>query len=355
MLTAIRLQRFTKSQYSMPLDKLFCVITTIQPPTEAVRALAAKLGSDEPVLIVIGDKKGPASYELRGTEFFTLKRQLESRFDLARALPVGSYARKNIGYLEAIHLGAQCIYETDDDNTPLASWTARSQHIDVREVDQLGWVNVYRCFSEERIWPRGLPLDALGRSFATAPVLQGMTRNVRAPIQQGLANGSPDVDAIWRLVLDVPFDFNDGPSVLLPSGAWCPFNSQSTWWWPEAYPLLYLPSHCSFRMTDIWRGLIAQRCLWELGLGVVFHAAEVVQDRNEHDLMRDFSDEVPGYLNNRRIAEILEALPLEAGGGSIGANLVHCYQALVEAEMLPEKELRLLSAWLRDLAEARLR
>ena len=31
--------------------------------------------------------------------------------------------------------------------------------------------------------------------------------SVISPIQQGLADGSPDVDAIWRLVLAKPFRF----------------------------------------------------------------------------------------------------------------------------------------------------
>lgn len=331
---------------------LCTVITTIQLPTGAVRSLAARLGDQEASLIIIGDKKGPPAYDLSGVDFFSLQRQLESRFGLARALPVGHYTRKNVGYLEAIARGAACIYETDDDNAPLPNWTPRVENVDARAVDQRGWVNVYRCFSGERIWPRGLPLDALGASFLTAPPLRDLTQRVRAPIQQGLANGSPDVDAIWRLVLDRPFDFDDGPSVLLPAGAWCPFNSQSTWWWPDAYPLLYLPSHCSFRMTDIWRSFIAQRCLWELGLGVVFHAPEVFQDRNEHNLMRDFNDEVPGYQRNRELAQVLTDTALLPGIAAITDNLRRCYESLVAHGFFAAAELDLLTAWCDDLGQA---
>jgi len=32
--------------------------------------------------------------------------------------------------------------------------------------------------------------------------------------------------------------------------------------------LMYLPIKASFRMTDIYRSFVAQRCLWELGEGV---------------------------------------------------------------------------------------
>ena len=38
------------------------------------------------------------------------------------------------------------------------------------------------------------------------------------------------------------------------------------------------------------------------------HGADVVQDRNVHNLMKNFEDEVSGYLRNREIAEWLGAL-----------------------------------------------
>jgi hypothetical protein len=332
------------------LNRLHAVITTIQLPTRAVAELAARLASISAPLVIVGDRKGPPSYELPGTRFLSLQDQLDSPFELARLLPVGHYTRKNVGYLSAISQGAECLYETDDDNAPLERWTARSPQVVAHEVSASGWFNAYRCFSKENIWPRGLPLDAL-RSGDAAAVLAKPTR-VRAAIQQGLANGSPDVDAIWRLVLDRPFDFDDGPSVVLPPGCWCPFNSQSTWWWPEAFPLLYLPSHCSFRMTDIWRSFVAQRCLWELGQGVVFHAAEVFQARNEHDLMRDFNDEVPGYQRNRKLARVLEDTQLQPGEGAVADNLRRCYEALVDAGFFTAAELELLAAWCQGLEQA---
>jgi hypothetical protein len=282
-------------------------------------------------------------------EFFSLQAQLDSEFELARKLPTGHYARKNIGYLSAIAHQAECIYETDDDNAPSPAWRPREEMVGARMVEQNGWVNVYRFFTEDRIWPRGFPLDGLANSFAETIKIDSSDEFVRAPIQQGLANNSPDVDAIWRLILDKPFDFNDGPSIALPPGACCPFNSQSTWWFPVAYPLMYLPSYCSFRMTDIWRGFIAQRCLWELDCGLVFHGAEVIQERNEHNLMRDFADEIPGYTRNRELVNILEGLRLAGGAGAIPANMMTCYQVLVEARFFDAKEMGLLATWLTDL------
>src|SRR3712207_8325265 len=53
--------------------------------------------------------------------------------------------------------------------------------------------------------PRGLPLDAVQVAppdFQTLPVSE-----VECPIQQGLADENPDVDAIYRLILPLPQNF----------------------------------------------------------------------------------------------------------------------------------------------------
>ena len=47
-------------------------------------------------------------------------------------------------------------------------------------------------------------------------------------------------------------------------------------------------------MTDIWRSFVAQRIAWTNNWSVLFDEPTVWQERNEHDLMRDFRDEVPG-------------------------------------------------------------
>jgi len=332
---------------------LVCVQTTIQEPTPAVRAFADALAATKSALVVVGDAKGPDPESFDVGRLLTLEDQHLLPFTLARHLPENHYGRKNLGYLTAIAMDAPRIYETDDDNAPLAHWSPRAERVQVQPVRPRPWVNAYRLFSPDlHIWPRGFPLERVGDP-STWDHDDEATVECQAPIQQGLANGSPDVDAVWRLVVDAGADIAFGAhphGFLLPAGSWCPFNSQSTWWWPEAYPLLYLPSFCSFRMTDIWRSFVAQRCLWELDRGVVFHAPEVFQQRNPHDLMRDFRDEVPGYENNARLCSLLHGLELESGPGSTATNMRRCYQALVEADLVPAAELVLLDAWLDDLS-----
>lgn len=303
-------------------------------------------------LIVAGDTKTPSDFHLQGATYLSVEAQTTSEFELAKVLPKGHYARKNIGYLRAMDDGASAIFETDDDNEPLPSWSLRTELVEAFDCVNQGWVNVYRHFTDEPVWPRGLPLESI-RGPGVAPTLSSKVQRSMAPIQQALANGSPDVDAVWRLTQDRDIAFRTEPSVRLVPGAWCPFNSQSTWWFTEAFPLLYLPSLCSFRMTDIWRSFVAQRCLWELGHGVVFHGPEMHQDRNEHNLLRDFEQELPGYLNNASIKSLLENLSLSPGAEAVPANLRRCYEALVERGFVEAAELAMVDAWGADVARTR--
>jgi hypothetical protein len=323
------------------------VITTIQKPTACVRKLCSSLAVHGIPLLAMGDKKGPFEYDQEGAELFTLSQQGELPFKLAKILPDCHYTRKNLGYLVAISRGAKRIYETDDDNAPNDVWILRDQTTTVRKVSKSGWCNVYSLYTRENIWPRGLPLDHIRDA---AELDDSPAAPVRAPIQQGLANLSPDVDAVWRLTMDREFYFDDSPSVILSKGTWCPFNSQTTWWWPSAYPLMYLPSLCPFRMTDIWRSFVAQRCLWEFAEGLVFHHAEADQDRNFHNLMRDFTDEIPGYVQNDTIIKILEKLDLKGGEENICGNLHKSYESLVACKIFPVDEMKLVEAWIGDIA-----
>ena len=230
-------------------------------------------------------------------------------------------------------------------------WRPRSALAETRQIRHSGWVNVYRLFSSGFIWPRGIPLELL-EECQKMTLDAGRIGVTEFPIHQGLVNGSPDVDAIWRLIFDKEFSFDEAPSVWLAPGTWSPFNSQSTWWFRTSFPLLYLPSFVSFRVTDIWRSFIAQRCLWELGHGVVFHGPESIQQRNIHNLLIDLEQEIPGYLNNNRIISILEGIELVGGVGSISANLHQCYEALANAGIVPVKEIPLVEAWLLILMRA---
>jgi hypothetical protein len=151
--------------------------------------------------------------------------------------------------------------------------------------------------------------------------------------------------------MELPIDFEDSKNVAIGNKTWCPFNSQNTTWFKEAFPLLYLPSFCSFRMTDIWRSFVAQRVGWTCGWHILFHSPTAYQERNAHDLLKDFEDEVPGYLGNSKICRELEALDLKEGREYIFENLVRCYEMMVAKKYIDRRELDLLDCWIKDLTE----
>jgi hypothetical protein len=319
----------------------FCVITTINPPTKAVEVLYEKFHSN---LIVVGDAKTPRGWSYQHAQY------LNPAISTTLA-PLNHYARKNIGYLEAMGQKADCIYDTDDDNIPNKEWKLRTKETRASKSFGEGWFNAYEPMTKTAIWPRGFPLSKIKGSGQ----IFGDREPVVSSIQQGLADGEPDVDAIYRLIFENNNEFKYERSIYLDKNTWCPFNSQSTWWFKEAFPLMYLPVHCSFRMTDIWRSFIAQRCLWEIGQGVTFHSpSEVYQDRNEHDLMKDFEDEIPGYLNNEYIVEILGRIELKFKEGNLCKCLIACYSHLVACDIFPQQELDSVNAWIKDYENIKL-
>jgi hypothetical protein len=323
------------------------VITSIAGPDHPVLNIFARKSKEHNVpFIVIGDTKSPDGFHLEGCDFYSVDRQKSLGFSIAEILPVRHYARKNIGYLVAIKGGCEVIIETDDDNLPFDDfWKDRSRKAEAHSIDGKGWVNVYKYFSEANIWPRGFALENLLNALPE----KGGIGTIESPIQQGLADENPDVDAIYRLILPLPLKFEKNSSVALGNGSICPFNSQNTTWFPEAFPLLYLPSFCSFRMTDIWRSFVAQRIAWTCGWPVLFHQSTVWQERNDHNLMTDFKDEISGYTNNLAIMQNLNNLPLKNGVENIGENMKLCYARLIEMGLVGDGEMPILEAWLRDL------
>src|ERR1700730_19265055 len=215
--------------------KTTVVVTSIAKPNQTLQALA--LGSSENGyhFIVIGDVASPTDFQLDGCHFYDLEAQRETEFKFAELCPTKHYARKNLGYLIAARNAAEIIIETDDDNIPYAEfWKARQREQSVHTVSQRGWVNVYRYFSEANIWPRGLPLDHVKDEL---PAFESLTvTDISCPIQQGLCDNDPDVDAIYRLVSPLPQSFRKERQLGLTSSPWCPFKNPNIIRRRESFP-----------------------------------------------------------------------------------------------------------------------
>lgn len=318
------------------------VVTTINEATPAVDAFAALPGWTS---VIVGDRKTPDSWVERDDVVYLGLQAQHARFpDIAAALPMDHYSRKNIGYLYSMSQSPELIAESDDDNRPLAGWGLMGpESAEYATVTGPRIANIYQHFSDVPIWPRGYPLDL---------VLSGQELEVSrhqqtfVVIEQQLVHGEPDVDAIYRLVVNLAPRFENREPIVIDQGVFAPFNSQNTFWRDLAFPFLYMPCNVSFRFTDILRGWVAQRCVWMLGGRLAFSSATVFQDRNEHNLMHDFESEIPVYLDTHKVLDTLEAVPDTTDPAEA---LLTCYAALVDAGVVPASELPIVEAWVREV------
>lgn len=327
----------------MSNESRFIVITSIFPPTRAVRDYARMRGWR---VVVVADRKTPVPWIAANCDLLSVEKQAVASGQLAQLLPWNHYTRKNLGYLHAIACGATEIVDTDDDNIPMENWgfpLSAGTHLTTAE--NLQHINVYRYFTDQAIWPRGLPLSEIRKPAAYLESLTQATSEVK--IWQGLADGDPDVDAIYRLTSDRPCTFERKPPIVLGHGTVCAFNSQNTLFHSPVFALLYLPARVTFRFTDILRGLVAQPILWACGYRLGFTQATVVQERNPHDYFEDFRSEVPMYLSGENVHRIVSGAIRE--GDSVSLNLARAYHALAERSIVPAEELKLVEAWCCDI------
>ena len=321
--------------------KTFIIITSIFDPTAAIAAFAAL---EDYQLVVVGDKKTPAGWNYDGVIYLDINAQSELAPGLAGIIPFNHYGRKMLGYIYAMQHGADVIIDTDDDNIPYPSWKfpAFEDRFQCTQPD-LGWINIYHHFTEQAIWPRGLPLRNI-RDKREKLQWSHEQPSSQVGIWQGLADEDPDVDAIYRLTSDTPCIFQKKQPVVLAQGTVSPFNSQNTAFRQELFPLLFLPSFVTFRFTDILRGIIAQPILWQEGFLLGFTEATVIQKRNVHDYFKDFQSEVPMYLHTETALDLVVAAMKP---GTVKDNLWQAYEALLLHGIVEKREMEVLSQWLK--------
>ena len=323
------------------------VITTISKPNKCLSSIAKNIKNNFK-LIIIGDKKSPKKFVLKNSNYYSINDQKKLKFNLDSKLDYNHYSRKNIGYLVACKNKSEFIYETDDDNLPYKTfYKSRKLELNCLQAENKKFINIYKYFSKQNIWPRGFPLRFIKEKVKKISLLK--KKNIITPIQQFLADGEPDVDAIFRLIFESQDFLKKKNSFFLQKNSYCPFNSQNTVWHKSVFALMYLPSTCSFRLTDIYRSYIAQRILWECNSYLSFHPSTVRQIRNAHDLIEDFYHETDSYIKIDKLAYILDDIKLHKGIDNIMKNLILCYEELIKKNFLKKSEMPILKAWIKDM------
>lgn len=328
----------------------YVVVTSIHNPTSEIYIYSDIYKTK---ILWVGDEKNELfTGDKNNFIFLSLKKQLQEwgkakGMRLAEQLPKNHYSRKNMGYLKALSLEKQGsnLLDTDDDNFPILPYRNfppfAGKYTLISCQRQVSRYNVYSEFTENNVWPRGL-----GYQFSAPTTVSHDTRLCSVGVWQGLADIDPDVDAIYRLANLGPVYFANRDPVVLDKFCYCPINSQNTFWDTDYIEYAYLPSTVSFRFTDILRGYVAQRCLWEHDQLVGFISPNVKQIRNEHDLISDLRSEIEMYACLDRLIETLSSISLSKDKSK---NLVSIYSSLAKEEIVSQRELSILSAWLHDV------
>ncbi|MCX5661524.1 MAG: hypothetical protein NTW19_17740 [Planctomycetota bacterium] len=268
--------------------KKIIATTTINPPTEAIRRFEAMPDWE---LVVAGDRKTPADYALKRGTYLTPEMQEQYDPELSEVIGWNSIQRRNFAMLWAYDRGADVIAVVDDDNIPYDHWgrnlligqsvEANYYETDLPAFDPVGATN------HPHLWHRGYPLQLIPKRDYS----KRSRKRVQVDVQADFWDGDPDIDAVCRMI-HAPICKFDPACFPIASNRISPFNSQNTFISRAALRNYFLFPFVG-RMDDIWGAYYAQA----MGVKVVYTAASVRQDRNEHDLLVDLRKEYIGYEN----------------------------------------------------------
>ena len=329
------------------LKEIFCknkcvIITTINKPTEAI---LKHINNTEYDVIIVGDNKTPDDYKNLNCIYLDIPSQKKLFPELSELLPYNHYCRKNLGYLYAIKKGYKIIYETDDDNIPYDNFDNILQYNNIQMITEQNnvWINIFKYFTNNAyIWPRGFPLSLLKNN---PNYLIQYTDKIPSIIN-GLVENDPDVDALFRIICNhqsgIKWDKNK--CVLINNTNVCVFNTQNTFWLnPELFISLLIPCSVSFRYCDILRGIINNIILKKTKNYMMYSSPNVIQNRNEHNLISDFKSEYEMYIHNEKILNFIEN---DIGNiTSVKELLFLIYNNLLVNNVIAQKDIDILNKW----------
>ena len=165
-------------------------------------------------------------------------------------------------------------------------------------------------------------------------------------IINGLVENDPDVDALFRIISNHENSINWEPNkkVLIDNTNVCVFNTQNTFWVnPELFICLLIPSSVSFRYCDILRGIINNIVLNKTSNYMMYSSPNVVQNRNEHNLINDFKSEYEMYIHNEEILNFI-GTNLE-NKTNVKELLLLIYNNLFVNNVIKESDIVLLNKW----------
>jgi len=82
---------------------------------------------------------------------------------------------------------------------------------------------------------------------------------------------------------------------------------------------------------------------------ILFFGTTMAQNRNQHNLYKDFEDEIDLYLNNKKIINSILNVNLKIGEKNYLSNILECYKILIKKNFIHQNELKYLRAWMSDM------
>jgi hypothetical protein len=329
------------------LKEIFCkdkcvIITTINKPTEAI---LKHITNEEYDVIIVGDNKTPDDYKNLNCIYLDIPSQKKLFPELGELLLYNHYCRKNLGYLYAIKKGYKIIYETDDDNIPYDNFDNILQYNNIRMITEQNntWINIFKYFTNNAyIWPRGFPLSLLKNE----PNYFIQDTDKIPSIINGLVENDPDVDALFRIICNhqSSIQWDKNKYVLINNTNMCVFNTQNTFWLnPELFICLLIPCSVSFRYCDILRGIINNIILKKTNNYMMYSSPNVIQNRNEHNLISDFKSEYEMYIHNENILDFIENDIVNIS--SVKELLFSIYNNLLVNNVITQLDIDILNKW----------
>ena len=330
------------------LTDIFCkdkcvIITTINKPTETI---LKHINNTDYDVIIVGDLKTPSDYKELNCIYLDIPTQEKLFPELSKLLPYNHYCRKNLGYLYAIKKKYKIIYETDDDNIPYDNFDNILQQNSLQMITEQNntWINIFKYFTNNAyIWPRGFPLSMIKNT----PNYLIQDTDKLPSIINGLVENDPDVDALFRIICNDRdcIEWDKNKCVLIDNKNMCVFNTQNTFWLnPDLFISMLIPCSVSFRYCDILRGLIANVILNKTDNYMMYSSPNVIQYRNEHNLISDFKSEYEMYIHNENILDYI-GNDIEYVS-SIKELLIVIYNNLLVNKVIRQNDIDILNKWI---------
>jgi glycosyltransferase involved in cell wall biosynthesis len=324
------------------------LVTTINVPTllKDYALNASEHGRGDVEFIVVGDRKTPSGTaafcaqveQQTGCQFtyFDVGRQQDylKRFpQLNQLIPWNSVQRRNVGLIYALEHGNDNIIVIDDDNYLIPGSDFIGEHITGLGTlasqkmvgTETGWFNCISMMQTNfgTVYPRGYALSKRWQAENWK-----FSDEIRRPVvNAGLWAGDPDIDALTRMYFPVETSLpltND--YLTLAKSCWCPINTQNTTFHREAASVSFaIVMGYEFdglkiaRYCDIWMSWLLRTIVDHFGDAVRFGKPVVQQNRNQHNLLRDLREELPGMELNEALIEVCRNAKFT------GENYLECY------------------------------